>query len=78
MEEVCKQLDSVLLEVMSSLQELSRLRERYSAAVKEVNTVFRYLSCMYMQHAVKLVVVHAVRVLCIRVLIFTFQVPMYS
>jgi hypothetical protein len=42
MEEVCKQLDSVLLEVMSSLQELSRLRERYSAAVKEVITAFRY------------------------------------
>lgn len=38
MEEVCQQLDSVLLEVMSSLQELSRLRERYSAAVKEVNS----------------------------------------
>ena len=41
MEEVCKELDSVLLEVMSSLQELSQLRERYSAAVKEVNTAFR-------------------------------------
>ena len=38
MEEICKELDSVLLDVMSSLQELSQLRERYNAAVKEVNT----------------------------------------
>lgn len=45
MEEVCKQLDSVLLEVMSSLQELSRLRERYSAAVKEVGSYAYSVTC---------------------------------
>lgn len=38
MEEVCERLDSIVLEVMSSLQELSQLRERYSAAVKEVRS----------------------------------------
>ena len=39
MEEVCERLDEVLLEVMSTLRELSQLRERYSEAVKEVNSL---------------------------------------
>lgn len=38
MEEVCEQLDDVLVEVMTTLRELSQLRERYSEAVKEVST----------------------------------------
>ena len=50
MEEVCKQLDSVLLEVMSSLQELSRLRERYSAAVKEVGRYAYGVTCVLYTH----------------------------
>ena len=45
MEEVCKELDGVLLEVMSSLQELSQLRERYSVAVKEVK-LYRNFQCL--------------------------------
>ena len=50
MEEVCKQLDSVLLEMMSSLQELSRLRERYSAAVKEVGSYAYGVTCILYTH----------------------------
>ena len=35
-EKVCEELDGVLLELMSSLQELSALRMRYAAAASEV------------------------------------------
>ena len=35
-EKVCEELDRVLLEMMSSLQELSTLRIRYAAAASEV------------------------------------------
>ena len=35
-EKVCKELDQVLLELMSSLQELSTLRMKYAAAASEV------------------------------------------
>ena len=37
--EVCEELDKVLLEFMSTLQELSQLREQYAAAVKEVRSI---------------------------------------
>ena len=40
MEKLCERLDRVLLEVMRTLQELSQLREQYSAAVREVSTLF--------------------------------------
>lgn len=39
MEEICKQLDSVLVEVMGALKELSQLRERYSEVVREVSSL---------------------------------------
>jgi len=39
MEKVCEELDRVLLELMSSLEELSVLRKRYGAAVSEVGTL---------------------------------------
>ena len=35
-EKVCEELDRVLLELMSSLQELSALRMRYASAASEV------------------------------------------
>lgn len=39
MEKVCEEMDRVLLELMSSLEELSVLRKRYGAAVSEVGTL---------------------------------------
>lgn len=39
MEEICKQLDNVLVEVMGALKELSQLRERYSEVVREVSSL---------------------------------------
>ena len=37
-EKVCEELDGVLLELMSSLQELSALRMSYASAASEVGT----------------------------------------
>ena len=49
MEDVCERLDSVLLEVMSTLKELCQLREQYNAAVKEVSVIFCMLCWLRMQ-----------------------------
>lgn len=57
MEKLCEQLDIVLLEVMSTLQELSQLREQYSAAVREVSTVFSVcIQVGHEPHSIKKVV----------------------